>query len=117
MIIDLIIFILLNVYLYYRRKKKYPNLFISKYKFELISICMGIFWIFCCIIYSDHTIQSTMTLSNITFILSFIFASMVYHISSVLFESQYNIKATVLSVISIFPVINIISFLIIALKK
>lgn len=126
MILDIIALITLNYFLNKRRQKNSPNLMMSKDSYCALSMVIFIIWAIILIFTSfagyltgkhSYSYSSSLFLMNISYIASFIFASLTYHMAVDIFQSKYNSKATVLAILSLFPVLNLIILIALLLKK
>lgn len=120
MILDIIALIILNYFLNKRRQKNSPNLMMSKDSYCTLSMVIFIIWAIIFVFTSvtgKHSYSSSLFLMNISYIASFIFASLTYHMAADIYQSKYNVKATILSILSIFPILNLIVLIALLLKK
>ncbi len=124
MILDIIALITLNYFLNKRRQKNSPNLMMSKDSYCALSMVIFIIWAIILIFTSfagyltgKHSYSSSLFLMNISYIASFIFASLTYHMAADIYQSEYNSKATILAILSLFPVLNLIILIALLLKK
>lgn len=126
MILDIIALITLNYFLNKRRQKNSPNLMMSKDSYCALSMVIFIIWAIILIFTSfagyltgkhSYSYSSSLFLMNISYIASFIFASLTYHMAADIYQSKYNSKATILAILSLFPVLNLIILIALLLKK
>lgn len=120
MILDIIVLIILNYFLNKKRQKNSPNLMMSKDSYCALSMVIFIIWAIIFVFVSvtgKHSYSSSLFLMNISYIASFIFASLTYHMTVDIFQSKYNSKATVIAILSLFPVLNLIILIALLLKK
>ena len=124
MILDIIALIILNYFLNKKRQKNSPNLMMSKDSYCALSMVIFIIWVIILVFTSatgfftgKHSYSSSLFLMNISYIASFIFASLTYHMAADIYQSEYNVKATILSILSIFPILNLIVLIALLLKK
>lgn len=120
MILDIIALIILNYFLNKKRRKNSPNLMMSKDAYCALSMLIFIFWVIILVFVSaseKHSYSSSLFLMNVSYIASFIFASLTYHMAVDIYQSKYNLKATILSILSIFPILNLIVLIALLLKK
>lgn len=124
MILDIIALIILNYFLNKKRQKNSPNLMMSKDSYCALSMVIFIIWAVILIFTSfagfltgKHSYSSSLFLINISYIASYIFASLTYHMAVDIFQSKYNSKATILAILSLFPVLNLIILIALLLKK
>ena len=116
MVLAIIVLIILNYFLNKKRQKNAPNLMMSKDSYCALSMVIFIIWVIIFVFTSStgkHSYSSSIFLMNISYIASFIFASLTYHI----YQSKYNFKATILTILSIFPILNLIVLIALLLKK
>ncbi|MCB6514495.1 hypothetical protein LI139_02415 [Veillonella atypica] len=120
MVLDIIVLIILNYFLNKKRRKNSPNLMMSKDAYCALSMLIFIFWVIILVFVSaseKHSYSSSLFLMNVSYIASFIFASLTYHMAVDIYQSKYNLKATILSILSIFPILNLIVLIALLLKK
>lgn len=120
MVLDIIVLIILNYFLNKKRQKNSPNLMMSKDAYCALSMVIFIIWAIIFVFTSvtgKHSYSSSLFLMNISYIASFIFASLTYHMAADIYQSKYNVKATILSILSIFPILNLIVLIALLLKK
>ena len=120
MILDIIVLIILNYFLNKKRQKNSPNLMMSKDSYCALSMVIFIIWVIIFVFTSStgkHSYSSSLFLMNISYIASFIFASLTYHMAVDIYQSKYNFKATILTILSIFPILNLIVLIALLLKK
>lgn len=120
MVLDIIVLIILNYFLNKKRQKNSPNLMMSKDAYCALSMVIFIIWVIIFVFVSasgKHSYSSSLFLMNVSYIASFIFASLTYHMAVDIYQSKYNLKATILSILSIFPILNLIVLIALLLKK
>lgn len=120
MVLDIIVLIILNYFLNKKRQKNSPNLMMSKDAYFALSMVIFIIWVIIFVFVSStgkHSYSSSLFLTNVSYIASFIFASLTYHMAVDIYKSKYNLKATILSILSIFPILNLIVLIALLLKK
>lgn len=120
MVLDIIILIILNYFLNKKRQKNLPNLMMSKDSYCALSMLIFIIWVIIFVFVSStgkHSFSSSLFLMNVSYIASFIFASLTYHMAVDIYQSKYNVKATILTILSIFPILNLIVLIALLLKK
>lgn len=120
MVLDIIVLIILNYFLNKKRQRNSPNLMMSKDAYCALSMVIFIIWVIIFVFVSasgKHSYSSSLFLMNVSYIASFIFASLTYHMAVHIYQSKYNLKATILSILSIFPILNLIVLIALLLKK
>ena len=120
MVLDIIVLIILNYFLNKKRQKNSPNLMMSKDAYFALSMVIFIICVIILVFVSasgKHSYSSSLFLMNVSYIASFIFASLTYHMAVDIYQSKYNLKATILSILSIFPILNLIVLIALLLKK
>lgn len=92
----------------------------SKDVYCSLSMLIFIIWVIILVFVSasgKHSYSSSLFLMNVSYIASFIFASLTYHMAVDIYQSKYNLKATILTILSIFPILNLIVLIALLLKK
>lgn len=120
MVLDIIVLIILNYFLNKKRQRNFPDLMMSKDAYCALSMVIFIIWVIIFVFVSasgKHSYSSSLFLMNVSYIASFIFASLTYHMAVDIYQSKYNLKATILSILSIFPILNLIVLIALLLKK
>lgn len=120
MVLDIIVLIILNYFLNKKRQRNSPNLMMSKDAYCALSMVIFIIWVIILVFVSasgKHSYSSSLFLMNVSYIASFIFASLTYHMAVDIYQSKYNLKATILTILSIFPILNLIVLIALLLKK